>query len=78
MLRMALVHDQSMNHCYRIFEICFYWTCASACFSFLHPSGGCDHCDDVLRVVSRLCRDRDSLLEFCLLAVWPLPLELAI
>ena len=78
MLRMALVRGQSMNRCCRTFETCFCWTCAGACFSFLRLSGGCDHYDYALRGTSRLCRDLDLLLEFCLLVVKPFPLELVI
>ena len=78
MLRMALVRGQSMNRCCRTFETYFCRTFAGARFSFLRLSGGCDHYDYALRGASRLCRDLDLLLLFFLLAVKPLPLELAI
>ena len=68
MLRMALVHGQSMNRCCTTFEICSCWTCADA-NSFLLPSGGCDYYDHVLYVVGLLSDDLYPLLEFYLLAV---------
>ena len=77
MLRMALVHGQSMNRCCMTFEICFCWTYADAS-SFLLPSGDCDHYDRVLRVAGLPSGDPYSLPEFSLLAVKPLPLGLAI